>query len=150
MLTNLTDDGQMTYHCGKCKGETDTHINHPDVQVALSPGAPLHHRTVQLPQCDCGARTHLKVDFTEEELAPPIITRGMLPTNPPREGIVQVEIPGSPNFTMVTSHLESYLDATGEKVVIRVIDGVSQAPWVQHHLNLAKQLETIGKATPPQ
>lgn len=70
-LQDLTEDGQITWTC-VCGRQQSAHVSHEEVQVNLRPGAQhLHHRTVQLPRCACGRQTHLKVDFSDEELRAP-------------------------------------------------------------------------------
>lgn len=72
-LQALTEDGYMTWTC-PCGRQQTAHVSHEEVQVNLRPGAgveQVQQRTVQLPVCTCGRQTHLKVDFSDEELRAP-------------------------------------------------------------------------------
>lgn len=75
MLTNLTDDGNMTWTCYYCRKEQTVHVSHEHVQYT-SPTC------VVLPPCpECFARngsstrTTLTVVFPQEELTPEFSAR---------------------------------------------------------------------------
>jgi len=71
-LHTLTEDGLMGWRCGDCGTENSAHYTHPGVHVYQPPDALKSRRTVRLPACPtCGATVHLKVDFSEKELAAP-------------------------------------------------------------------------------
>lgn len=70
-LQTVTDDGHFTWECAKCGQHRAAHVSHDEVVFHQPKGRPVHHRVVQLPICDCGGRTDLKVDFTSAELHAP-------------------------------------------------------------------------------
>ena len=131
MLHHITEDGHLHWKChNKDCPPLTAHISHEQIQYTE-----LDNTVVALPACECGARTFVKVDFAERDLLPPIIHTDS------RGRIVQVEIPGAPNFTKIIDPYER--DASGRQV--RVIDRVEQHPAIARHQELKRQLEAIGK-----
>lgn len=93
MLQELTDDGTMHWTC-TCGKRNSAHVSHEQVehpsedeQETVIEGThvdeqgktwvrsltrptgkkTVHHDVIALPRCTCGARTHLKVAFTDQE-----------------------------------------------------------------------------------
>lgn len=140
MLHHIDSEGTFSWTCPHCPSEPQqAHISHEQVQVSE-----LDDKHVLLPPCSCGSRTGINVAFSEKDLLPPITTYGMLPTQPPRQGIIKVEIPGASNFTRITEHYERVM-INGEEMFVHVIDSVEQHPALKHHLDMARQLKSIGK-----
>lgn len=140
MLHHIDERGNFEWTCPHCTNKPrQEHISHEHVQV--SEMDPSH---VLLPPCPCGSRTGVNVAFSEQDLLPPILHYGMLATVPPREGIVAVEIPGAPNFTRIVAHNERFV-VDGQEMFVYIIDAVEQHPAIQHHLEMARQLQAIGK-----
>lgn len=122
-LHNITEDGMLHWRCHhkKC-APLQAHISHDQVEY-------VDHDLVALPPCDCGSRCFVKVKFTEEELqAPNMVEYGMVPT--------EMELPHA---------------ITGEpvKVLIPALKPIGKNPFVTRHLELARQLDAIGKVHSP-
>lgn len=176
MLKTLTDDGHLEWDCHNGCQALSAHISHEQVEhgVAYDEVETVQEdsfvdaqgsthtltlsrktgkrivdpHTIALPPCpQCGSRMFLKTQWSEQDLRPPVIHRGILQTVPPREGIVKVEIPGAFNLTRIVDHLERYI-VDGQEVSVRVIDAVEPHPAIARHQELARQLHAIGK-TPP-
>lgn len=137
-LQHITEDGNLHWDChsGKCPPQ-QAHISHEQVEW-MEDGD-----LVGLPQCECGTRTFIKTKFTEQELAEPIVTRGVHPITG-KEGILSVQVPGAPNLTWMNVHYEKWM-VNGEETTIQIIDEVFQHPMVARHLELKRQLHAAGK-----
>ena len=112
MLQSFTEDGNLGWFCPHCHISNIAHISHDAV------GYPPGSNMVALPRCECGTQTFLKVDFTEQELAPPVIHYDG------NGKISHVDVPGAPNFTLIHCHMERTLTPidphtiTGERKVV--------------------------------
>ncbi len=126
----------------RVSGQTHRHhVSHQEVQWRDN------GREIDLPECHCGERHNVVVSWSDAELAPPIITRGVHPVTG-KEGIIGVEIVGAPNFTRVRSHLEKH-EVDGETQIVEIIDGVDPHPAIANHQEFARQVTASGKV-PPQ
>lgn len=137
-LQHITEDGHMHWEChsGKCPPQS-AHISHEQVEW-------IHAGHLALPPCPvCGSRMFVKTDFTEQELLPPIITRGT-DLNGKEDAILSVTVLGAFNLTWIESHHEKHIINDVETEVL-FIDDVFQHPMIARHLELERQLKAIGK-----
>lgn len=120
-LYTIHADGDMYWKCAnpKCGKQNGTHISDTQVQYVDS-------TSVSLPPCaGCGTSCTVKVAFSEEELRTDnMVQYGMVPE--------QHTLPHA---------------ITGEPipVLIPALKPVGRNPYIDKHIELAKQLEKYGK-----
>ena len=138
-LQHITEDGNIHWDCHNGHTGQTAHISHEHVE--WMPDGDL----VGLPPCpECGARMFIKTKFTDQELAEPVITRGIHPITK-QETILSVHVPGAPNLTWMNVHYETWKVGDGQETTIQIIDEVFAHPMVARHLELKRQLHAAGK-----
>lgn len=141
MLQEITDDGQLHWHCHRpdCP-PMSAHISHDAVEWKRG--------LVALPPCACGSRTFIKTQFDAKDLAPPIIEYN------PDGSIKSVQIVGAPNLTVVEQELHRYLvphpEKSGEMIPAFAlsIKSVQPHPAIARHQKLHTLLHQHGKPAP--
>jgi hypothetical protein len=175
MLTDLRDDGTMTWICTYCKSDCQAHISHPQVVRNAD-------RTIDLPPCEtCVARgtpTTLSIRAaTDEELTPPTITRdeltGQILQVAPTPGYEAfdnhwgkvVEITHTPIPHPTLAHLSPQeIQAMQEQIKAKAPDApidwmlttqvrekihaVFLCPWVERHREVWRRIEEIQATSP--
>src|SRR5579863_5452337 len=133
MLDSIDSEGNMAWHCtvqpvpgGPLCGAANTaHISHDAVVAEETDGG-----MVYLPVCGaCGGRVAIRVAFTDSELAPPVIHHDSTGR------IIQVEVRGHENMTLVKAHIE------GGRLTR--IDDVAWHPCIAQHLEAGRQLSAL-------
>lgn len=151
-IQTIDEAGNIVWHCphtpdeadGPCGTKHEHHISHEHIQWSGAPGAKEEHHTVSLPPCHvCGARTFLKVSFSEKELKAPNM---WLPWN----GFWEEQL----------NNLEREYTAGGEPVHLQMLAGQIQQlramkeaggihtgshAMAMRHIELAGQLKASGK-----
>ena len=138
-LQQITEDGNLHWDCHNGHAGQTAHISHEQVEW-MEDGD-----LVGLPPCpQCGTRMFVKTRFTEQELLPPVIARGKHPVTGKEDAILEVQVPGAPNFTVIQWHFETHVVGS-EETSVTVIDDVRPHPMPARHIELAQQLRALGK-----
>lgn len=148
-IQHIDDRGNLTWACPH-RGEADAscgqththHISHESIQWHGMEGTHEKHHMVSLPPCSaCGARTFLKVHFTEAELKAPNM---WIPWTSEYESDYQ-------RLKQAVEHPEQDLDMLKEQLAnletIRRAGGqhTNSHAMAQRHIELARQLKASGK-----
>lgn len=150
-LHHLDESGNLGWHCphnpedrGACGAHNTAHISHDQVEWIGTPDIPEHHHSIALPPCSgCGARTFLKVSFTEQELKAPNM---WLEWNSWWEERLQqaeqeYKAGGEP------THLQTLAAQIQQLRAAKEAGGVhtDSHAMAQRHIELSKQMRTAGK-----
>lgn len=120
------------HHSAKDQRGTPLVARLDTLQVVLHPTSG-YQGMIALPPCSCGSQTFVRIQYSKEELAPPIVERDA------QGKIVPVMVQGSRNLTVIKTHEEMR-----DGKLCSVIDSVTQHPMLTLLLQLAEVLRRRG------